>query len=186
LDIYDAIFMRQTIPKVRPDALSRELIERLLNAAVQAPNHHRNRPWRFIVLSGNARVRLGELGAQALARRDPTATEAALEAERKKPLRAPVIIAVGIDLVDHPKFSEIENICAGAAAVENLLLAAQAEGLGTVWRTGGAGLDPEVKSLLGLQPTQHLIALVYLGYPDGEVILPQRPDFHDRTTWLEE
>ena len=103
MDLYDAISMRQTIPKVRPEALPRELIERLLNAAAQAPNHLRNRPWRFIVLSGNARVRLGELGAQALARRDPTATEAALESERKKPLRAPVIIAVGIDLVAEVK-----------------------------------------------------------------------------------
>jgi nitroreductase len=185
LDLYEAILSRQTMPKVRQDPLPRELIERLLNAAVQAPNHHRTRPWRFIVLTGTARVRLGEISANALARRDPAATGAALESERMKPLRAPVIVAVGIDLADQPKISEMENICAGAAAVENLLLAAQAEGLGAVWRTGAPVLDPEVKLFLGLQPTQHLIALVYLGYPDGEIPAPNRPDFHDRTTWID-
>ena len=186
MEVFDALYSRQSIPKVRPDPLPRELIERLLNAAAQAPNHHRNRPWRFIVLSGQARQRLGEIAAQALARRDPNATTAALDSERKKPLRAPVIIAVAIDLPDQPKISEIENICAGSAAVENLLLAAQAEGLGAVWRTGAAVLDADVKVFLGLQPAQHLIALVYLGYPDGEIGLPQRPDYHDRTIWMED
>lgn len=185
MELYQAINGRQSIPKIRPEPLPRALIERLLTAAAQAPNHHRNRPWRFIVLQGEARTRLGEISAQALAQRDPAATEAALEAERKKPLRSPLIIAVGIDLPDGPKISEMENICAGAAAVENLLLAAHAEGLGAVWRTGGAVLDPQVKTFLGLQPAQHLIALVYLGFPDGEIPLPQRPDHSDRTTWME-
>ena len=188
MELFEALYQRQSLPKVRPDPLPRELIERLLDAAVQAPNHHRNRPWRFVVLSGAARERLGEIAARGLALRAPDSTEAALEAERKKPLRAPLIIAVGIDLVDplkDPKVSEIENILAGAAAVENLLLAAHALGLGAMWRSGAPALDPEVKAMLGFQPAQHLIALVYLGYPDGEIKPPQRPDFRDRTVWME-
>lgn len=185
MELFEALAQRQSISKVRQDPIPRELIERLLDAAVQAPNHHRNRPWRFVVLSGSSRERLGEIAARGLARRVPESSEAALEAERKKPLRAPVIIAVGIDLADQPKVSEIENICAGAAAVENLLLAASALGLGAMWRTGASVLDPEVKTFLGLQPAQPLIALVYLGYPDVELKLPARPDFRDRTLWME-
>jgi len=186
MDILTAIHTRQSIPKVRPDPVPRELVERLLDAAVQAPNHHRNRPWRFVVLTGKARERLGEVMARSFQERVPNAAEAALEVERKRPLRAPVLIAVGIDPPDQPKIVEIENICAGAAAVENLLLAAHDLGLGAMWRTGAAAADPRVKEFLGFDPDQHLIAIVYVGYPEGEREAPERPSFTDRTTWMDE
>lgn len=185
MDVMTAIYTRQSIPRVRPDPLPRELIEQLLGAAVQAPNHHRNRPWRFVVLTGKARERLGEVMAQSLRKRVPESPEAALEVERKRPLRAPVVIAVGIDRADDPKIVEIENVCAGAAAVENLLLAAHALGLGAMWRTGTAATDPEVKAFLGFQADQPLIAFVYVGYPEEIPQKVERPSFTDRTTWME-
>ncbi len=112
--------------------------------------------------------------------------EAALEKERKKPLRAPVLIAVGIDPPSQPNEIEIENICAGAAAVENLLLAAHDLGLGAKWRTGSAATDPDVKSFLGLTPEHQVIAMIYLGYPAGERVPVDRPPHSDRTTWMDE
>jgi nitroreductase len=186
MDALENIFSRHSISKARPDPLPRELIEKLLAAAVQAPNHFRVRPWRFIVLSGQARNRLGEVMAQALLQRHPDSTELELNVERARPLRAPVLIAVGVDKPGEPKVVEIENICAAAAAVENLLLAANALGLGAMWRTGPAAREPKVKQFLGLAPDQDLIAFVYVGYPD---ILPEareRPSFADRTVWMGE
>ena len=118
--------------------------------------------------------------------RVPNAAEAALEVERRRPLRAPLLIAVGIDKPDQPNIVEIENICAGAAAVENLLLAAHDLGLGAMWRTGAAATDPRVKAFLGFEADQHVIAIVYVGYPEGEREAPARPSFEDRTTWLDE
>jgi nitroreductase len=185
MDLTEAIYTRQTISKVRADALPRGVIEDLLGAAVQAPNHHRSRPWRFVVLTGAAREELGAVMARSLLQREPDAGEGALETERKRPLRSPVIIAVGIDRAEGDKISEIENICAGAAAVENLLLAAHAKGLGAVWRTGPAATDAAVKAFLGFEPDQPLIALVYVGYPAGQPGPIDRPGFHDRTRWME-
>jgi nitroreductase len=186
MELLDAIHARQSTPRVLPDPVPHALVERLLDAAVQAPNHHRNRPWRFVVLNGQARQRLGEVMAQSLLKRQPETSPAVLEAESKRPLRAPLLIAVGIDKPDQPKILEIENICAGAAAVENLLLAAHDLGLGAMWRTGAAALDPEVKAFLGFSPDQHLIAIVYIGYPEGPHSQIERPSFTDRVTWLEE
>jgi nitroreductase len=186
MDLKTAIHTRFSVSKVLPAPLPRELIEELLAAAVLAPNHHRNRPWRFVVLSGAARERLGEVMAQALLGRAPDSTEAALEAERKRPLRAPVLIAVGIDQPEEERISEIENICAGAAAVENLLLTAHDRGLGAMWRTGPAATEGTVKEFLGFAPGQHLIAFVYLGYPEGEVKTYDRFSFEDRTRWMNE
>jgi nitroreductase len=152
---------------------------------VQAPNHTRNRPWRFVVLTGEGRERLGEVMARSLKQQKPDVPDSALEVERAKPLRAPVLIAVGVDKAVDPRVVEIEDVCAVAAAVENLLLAAHALGLGAMWRTGPAARDPLVKQFLGLQPDQHLLALVYVGHPDMEAAVFERPSYADRTTWME-
>jgi nitroreductase len=185
MDVLEAILTRHSIPKVKPDPLPRESIEQLLCAAVQAPNHYHNRPWRFVVLTGKARERLGEVLAESLKQRMPEAAEAVLDVERKRPLRAPVLIAVGVDKPDQPKVLEIENICATAAAVENLLLAAHSLGLGAMWRTGSGAVEPKVKEFLGFEADQHVIAFVYVGYPDGERPATERPSFEDRTRWMD-
>lgn len=180
------IFSRHSVPKVRPDPLPRELIEKLLSAAVQAPNHYHVRPWRFIVMTGDARSRLGEAMAQAYQNRHPDCTAAELNTERARPLRAPLIIAVGVDKPAEPKVIEIENVCAAAAAAQNILLAASGLGLGAMWRTGPSAMQPEVKAFLGLEPDQHLIAFIYVGYPEPLPEPRERPSFEDRTVWMED
>ena len=185
MDVLEAIHTRQSIGKVRPDPVPRETIEKLLSAAVQAPNHYKVRPWRFVVLTGAARERLGEVVADSLRAEHPEYPPEAFNKEREKVLRSPVLIAVGVDKPSEPKVIEVENICASAAAVENLLLAAHAEGLGAKWRTGSPAMDPKVKEFLGFSPDQHLIAFLYIGYPEFEPAPAQRPSFEDRTTWME-
>jgi nitroreductase len=185
MEVFNAIFTRQSIPRVKPDPVPKEFIERLLAAAVQAPNHYRVRPWRFVVLTGKARERLGEVMGRSKAERDPGAPESILAAERARPLRAPVLIAVGVDKPAEPKAVEIENICAAAAAVQNMLLAAHALGLGAMWRTGPAAIDPAVKAFLGFAPDQHILGFVYVGYPDLERQVSNRPSYEDRTVWMD-
>jgi nitroreductase len=185
MDTLEAIFSRQSISDVKPDPVPRELIEKLLSTATQAPNHYKVRPWRFIVLTGAARERLGKVIAQSFAEKFPDAPASALDKERAKPLRAPVIIAAGVDKPSESKVLEIENVCAAAAAVENLLLAAHALGLAAKWRTGEDARNPRLKDFLGLAPDQHLIALVYIGYPVVEAGAVNRPGFKDRTKWME-
>jgi nitroreductase len=184
MDVFEAIFTRQSVSKMRSDPVPQEMIERLLAAANQAPNHYRTRPWRFVVVEGQARFRLGEVMLQAYLRRQPDAGPSAIEKERSRPLRAPVLIAVGVDLPAEPKVIEIENVCAAAAAVQNMLLAARALGIGAMWRTGPSAYEPDVKAFFGLQPEQHLIGFVYIGWPEKELEAIQRPSFEDRTVWI--
>jgi nitroreductase len=184
MDLISGIMTRQSISKVKPDPVPHELIEQLLEAAVQAPNHHKVRPWRFIVIAGQARNRLGDAMAQAMKQRAPETMEQALEVERARPLRAPVLIAVAADMPLSPKEIELENICAAAAGAQNLLLAAHGLGLGAIWRSGAATYDPAIKAFLSLEPDQPLLGFIYIGYPLNELPLPQRPSFEDRTTWM--
>ncbi|MGD0610201.1 MAG: nitroreductase [Anaerolineales bacterium] len=184
MDVLEIIRTRHSIAKVKPDPLPRNLVEKLLNAAVQAPNHHHSRPWRFVVLTGPGRERLGEVMAQSLKKQKSDLPDSALDIERAKPLRAPLLIAVGVEKSSDPRVLEIEDICAAAAAVENMLLAAHALGLGAMWRTGPPARDPLVKQFLGFAPDQPLIGFIYVGYPDVQPDFTERPSFEDRTVWV--
>jgi len=185
MDVFEAIYNRHSQGKVKPDPLPRELIEKLLDAAVQAPNHYKVRPWRFVILTGEGLNRLGAVMAASQQERHPEFPLEAFDKCRALPLRAPVVIAVGVDKPTEAKVLEIENICAAAAAIENLLLAAHALGLGAKWRTSEWARDPKVKKFLGFEPDQHIIGFIYIGYPEFVTEPASRPSFEDRTVWME-
>lgn len=185
MELFEAIHGRTTVSKVKPDALPREMVEKLLSAGAQAPNHYKVRPWRFVVLTGDGRKKLGDVFAASFADRNPNTPTEALEKPRSLPLRAPVVIAVGADKPTEAKVLEIENISAASAACMNILLAAHALGLGAIWRTGEWARDAKVKEFLGFAPDQHIVGFIYVGYPD---VMPEpytRAGFEDRATWFE-
>lgn len=185
MDVIEAIHERTSITRFSTQPVEREKIEQLLDAGAQAPNHYKVRPWRFVVMSGAGRERLGEVMAEVFRRKFPNVPPEALVKERAKPLRSPVVIAVGVDKPAEPKVLEIENICAAAAACENILIAAEALGLGGHWRTGDAARDPDIKRFLGFHEEQPLIAFLYVGYPEVPPVPTARPGYEDRTRWLE-
>lgn len=185
MDVMDAIHGRQTVSKMKQDALPREMIETLLSAGAQAPNHRKVRPWRFVVLTGNGRKKLGDVFAASFAHRNPAAPPEGLDKIRAMPLRAPVIIAVGVDKPADAKTIEIENVSAASAACQNILLAANALSLGVIWRTGEWARDARVKVFLGFAEDQHIVGFIYVGYPEA---LPEpyvRQGFEDRVKWVE-
>lgn len=167
---------------------TREQIERILEAATHAPNHHKVQPWKFIVLAGHAREELGKIMAESLAERleDTTSNQAQalLNKECSKLLRSPVVIAVAAELPNSPKVLEIENIEATATAVQNMLLTAEELGLAAMWRTGDAAYDPRVKEWLGLAPGEHLVAFVYLGFPAIPRLERSPIPIEEKTVWL--
>ncbi len=186
MDTIQAIFSRHSITNLRSDPVPHSLVEQLLSAAVQAPNHYNVRPWRFVVLQGLALERLGDIFEEVLRARHPDLPPAALEKEHAKALRAPLLIAVGVERQEDPRVVPIENICAVAAACENLLLAATALGLAGKWRTGAQANDNRIKTFLGFDPDQPLIGFLYLGYPaENQPPANERPSFDDRTTWMD-
>jgi len=186
METLETIMTRRSIGKVKPERPPKERIERLLDAAVQAPNHHITEPWRFYVLAGKAREDLGRVMAEALRPRleDPAGEKgrALLAKEAEKPLRAPVLIAVAAKNSDNPKVVPIEDVEATAAAVENLLLSAHDQGLAAMWRTGDAAYDAHVKEFLGLRPEDHLLGFIYVGYPDATPA-PRRRSAEGKVEW---
>jgi len=140
----------------------------MLAAAMCAPDHGRLKPWRFIVISGDARRDFGQVLADALKQRQPDVSAAMIEKERGKPLGAPLLLVVVARIVEHKSIPAVEQIIAAGIAANNVLLAASAFGFGGMWRTGAAAYDPAVKSALGVPTTDAIVGFLYLGTPDVE------------------
>jgi nitroreductase len=187
MHVFDIIKRRRSIGKMTQDRPTRQQIERLLEAATHAPNHHKVQPWKFIVLAGKAREELGAVMAESLARRlEETSSDKAqalLNKERNKLLRSPVVIVVVSEPPQQPKVLEIENIEAVAAAVQNMLLTAEEMGLACMWRTGDAAYDPHVKQWLRLAPGDHIVSFLYVGYPAIPHLERVPISFKEKTIW---
>ena len=165
---------RRTSLRVDPAvAVPRELVERLCRLAMWAPNHKKTWPWRFAVCTGEGRARFGGTMADALAA-SGLDDEAKLQKYRQKYLRAPVVLVIGSAPGTTPHLT-IENRDAVAGGVQNLLLGATAAGLASFWSSGATEADAAVAALFGWEPDTSTVAVVYLGWPNGEVQVPTRP-----------
>ena len=163
MDILEAIDLRASALRLGEPGPGSEQLQRILSAGARAPDHGRLSPWRFIVIEGAGRAALGSAMAELRRKKAPPPSEQELAREREKPLRAPTIIAVAARITAHEKVPEIEQVVAVGAAVQNMILAAQALGFGSMWKTGAPAYDMDVKMALGLEPADHIVAFLYLG-----------------------
>jgi nitroreductase len=168
---------RRSTPRLTDPAPGRDQIEWLLTAAVMAPDHGRLKPWRFVVFEGEARRSFGEVLAAGYRRRCVAGGVAVqpsrVAVERARLTRAPLVIAVGAR-VTPGNITRDAQVCAVAAAAQNLLLAATDLGYGTMWRSGAACSDGGVKAELGLLSDDVLLGFLYIGTVAADP--PPRPE----------
>ena len=146
MDVFEAINTRTSVSVLKDPGPTDRQWEILLRAGARAPDHGRLRPWRFLIVRGEARELLGDAMAEALRASKPDTPSEALDRERRKPSRAPAILVVAVVPVPHSGVPEIEQILAGGAAAQNILLAAHALGLGAIWRTGAPAYDERCRA----------------------------------------
>jgi len=151
----------------------------MLESAVRAPDHGRLRPWEFIVIEGEGRSRLGELLAEHARRTRPAATPEALERERQKAFRAPMIIVVAARTQPQARIPIIEQILSAGAAAHSILLAAFALGFNAVWKTGDAAYDESTKAALGLEAKDAIVGFLYVGTEESDLPPPPRPEVQE-------
>jgi nitroreductase len=184
MDAIEALTTRRSPAKLVEPAPSEEQLALMLRAGARAPDHGRLRPWRFIVLRGAARERFGEVMAQTLKSRAPDVPAEVLEREKRKPMRAPLVVVVAASVQPEHKIPVIEQILAAGSAAQNVLLAAYALGFGGMWRTGDSAYDAHVKEALGLAANDAIVGYLYLGTPAGRALIP--PDEPDPASFVRE
>jgi nitroreductase len=189
--VQSAITIRRSIRQFRAESIPRAVIQQLLVAAVQAPNHRRTQPWRFFVVEDQGPVReaLWKLAREvSLGGANESDTRALVRAEAKAQeiTRAPVLMFV-YSVPGRDSMETQENYAAVCCGIQNILLAATEEGLAAGWSTGGVCTQPDrLAEVLGADPTWTITALLYVGMPDETRTLPpiRRPDAESHTAWL--
>lgn len=151
-----------------------ELIARLCELAMWAPNHKKTWPWRFASFTGEGRNRIGEAYFDDLVAAGADPRHPKLTKTKGKYARAGAIVAVG-SAPDDDASLDAENAYAVAAGIEHMLLGATAAGLGSFWGSPPLLEAPTALQLCGFEPGTKILALVYLGWPIGEMPAVERP-----------
>lgn len=170
-DALTALHRRVSTSRMTQEEPDQETLDRVFRAALRAADHAMLRPWRFLVIRGDARRQLGGLFAETVREGQPDASQALLDKTAGKALRAPVIVVAICSPKPHPKVPVFEQELSTGAAVQNMLNAAFAVDLGAIWRTGSMTDAATVRDGLGLEAEERIIGFLYLGYSDA----PRRP-----------
>jgi F420 biosynthesis protein FbiB-like protein len=188
----DAIKKRRSIRKYQEKPVPHELIQEILQAAGWAPSAHNAQPWRFIVFANpSVKRRLAEAMAKAWAA-DMAKDGVSVEAETFK-LRverfanAPALVLACLSMEEMAKPSDKERqqcerdlaMQSLAAALQNLLLAAYAKGLGACWFCAPAFCKETVREALEIPSEVEPQALIALGFPAEEPPAPPKKQFGD-------
>jgi nitroreductase len=188
MDAIDAIQRRTSVRRFRPDPVPRDVLARLLDCAVRAPNHKLTQPWRFVVLTQGARDRFAEIRARHRLKRfaDQSSPEAQSAAEkvRREAREVPAYIVVA-SVLNPDLLTREEDYAATMMAVGNLMVGAQVLGLGTYLRTGGVMQDPQLLELARIPPDLRIVAVISLGYPAEQPTPRPRKSWTELTQWIE-
>ncbi len=167
---------RRSIGNLDIPAPNTAQIKKAIHCAMTVPDHKKLQPWRFIVTKGTARHELGRAllaAAKAKAKREGVELdEKTLTNTQKLPLRAPVVITVVTQMQYHEKVPVFEQILSAGASVQNLILALQAQGFSSVWRTGILCNEADVKRYFNVSVEDYVVGFIYTG--TAHCRLPQR------------
>lgn len=172
-DVLALMEKRQSIGSLVAPAPNQEQLHLAIEAALTAPDHHRLRPWRFLVVQGDERLQFGELLKDALAQEGET-NPAQLERVKQHPLRAPMILVCIMQYHPHDKVPHYEQILSIGAAIQNLLLLLEAQGFSSIWRSGAVAESAYLKRALNCAANDEIAGLVYIGTSSKE-IAPRQP-----------
>lgn len=193
----DFIKSRRSIRKFKPTQVKREDIITILETAHYAPSAMNHKPWEFLVITGEKILRMGEIffpiveqfsaGWKSSNVQDTISREEFLSFARNYG-GAPVVIIVLFERQELENFQKayLESAC---AAMENLLLAATALGLGTCWMTGPLADEVSLREILNIPKSKEIVAVTPLGYP---VETPKStyeqqfgPELQKKIRWIE-
>jgi nitroreductase len=205
MDLYEAIETRRSIRKFRSEAIPKEKILRILEAANLAPTAINRQPWNFLIVDRSTldqmrevmdlsfKERIEEMGRTAMNQRIKDLRIPADESNDKveglnefyRTLGgAPVAVVVYVDKVSDP-WQFKNNICDASASIENLILAAWNEGIGSCWMTGPLKKRAsEIKAFLGITEDKEIVGIIPIGIAAHIPKSPPKEDVKTKIRWF--
>jgi nitroreductase len=161
-----------------------EQLDQILTIASRVPDHGKLAPWRFLVIAGDSRLKVGEMIAAAYQADEPGAAPDRVAVERQRLARAPLVIGVVSSARPHVKIPEWEQVLSAGAVCMNLIVAANAIGYGTAWLSEWFSTDRRILDALGLAPTETMAGFIHIGGAAEPQPDRPRPALADIVTWI--
>lgn len=175
-----SVFVPQFVDREVPESILHEILEN----ANWAPTHRLTEPWRFKVIRGEARKRLGVFLSEKYRSAEPKDLFSVAKYEKLKmnPQKADTVIAICMQRDLKNRVPEWEELASVAMAVQNLWLSAHAYGIGGYWST------PELIANFGefepLADGEKCIGFFYLGYYNPADMSPPRRPIVEKIKWI--
>jgi nitroreductase len=167
-NVLKALRKRVSFPRLEAPAPKSDELEEILMPATRAPDHMMLRPARYLIVEGDALLKLGAIFESAKRMVQTDCNEMQYEKYRNMPMRAPMILVAVSKNIEHPKVPKHEQEQSVASGLAYILLALQAKGYGAIWRTGDMAENIHVKTELGIAAHESLVGFLYIGTPCGE------------------
>lgn len=178
MDALEALHTRISVNLLDEPGPTAAQIDNIVRAGLRACDHKNLRPWRYLLIEGEARTQLGKLLSETKETLDKASLDSATRDKiEKKPLRAPTIIAVVAHITENPGVPKIEQLLSAGASAQMMMTAAFAQGVGAIWRSGALMFERSLHKALGLNDNQELVGFLYLGSPKVSKPVPElNPD----------
>ena len=169
----DLIIGRHSAPALTDPAPTDAQLAAILRAAASVPDHNKLRPYRFVVVRGDARQRFGEaLAASAVA---AGADDITVAKARRKPMFGPLLVAIIASPVAHNSVPEWEQVATASLTGYAMILAAATLGVGAVWKSGRHLDEAPIVRLLEMDQDERLLGWINLGTVPLRDGLPMQP-----------
>lgn len=179
MDLYEAIKDRRSIRRFKSDSVPQDVLEKIFDMALWAPSGMNLQNWFFLAVTGDQKDNLVEIVSKSFEHIEPVLNEVFAEKPKVKEFTrkffrrlggAPVLVFAYYEPTRERPETSIQTV---AAAIQNLLLAVHAEGLGACWMTGPVHVEKKINAFLGVKD-RVLAAVIPLGYPDESPPAPKR------------
>lgn len=182
--ILDIIKKRRSIfpPQYTNKPVTRESLELLLEAANWAPNHKKTEPWRFKVLTGETKEKLGLFLSLKYLENDPKPKEFKAKKLKENPQKSGAVIVINMQRDPKESLPEWEEIAAVSMAVQNMWLACTELGLGCYWSS--PGLIKYMNEFLDYKEGEKCLGFFYVGHFEDELPEGERQPVAQKVEWF--
>ena len=163
--------------------IASETIETILEAANWAPTHKRTEPWRFKVVLGDARERLGIFLSDKYLQTEERPKNIKAKKLLQKPMQSAAVILICMQRDPEERIPEWEEVASTAMAVQNMWLMCTELGVGCYWSS--PALISHMDEYIELQEGEKCLGLFYLGYSDDTLPVGERTPITNKVSWID-
>ncbi|MCL6267132.1 nitroreductase family protein [Flagellimonas myxillae] len=183
--IFDIIKNRRSIfpAQYNDKPISKETVQKILEAANWAPTHKKTEPWRFKVFMNGKQAELGRFLSEKYQEVDPKPKQVKIKKLQENPARSAAVIAICMQRDPNESIPEWEEVAATAMAVQNMWLCSAALGIGCYWSS--PGLIKYMDEFLEFKEGEKCLGFFYMGHYDEEPPLVKRRPIGEKVEWLD-